>query len=541
MTGQGIGQGMGQAMIQGGREKWRPSIGLIIFTMLASVAALPLVGLFFFRVYDNQLIHQTQAELIAQSRVLTAVYAREVEARLDAGIPLGAEIPAEARADPERMTPIRPALDLAGDDLRRRRPDALPATRPADPAYVEIGARLMPIILDTQKVTLAGFRILDPNGVVIAGRDEVGQSLAHIEEVAAALQGEYRAALRTRVPDKPPPPIYSISRGVGVHVFSAMPVIVNNRVAGVIYTSRTPNNIFDHLYQERSKFILAALTVIAAAIVIGLVFSRTITRPMRELIDRAARISRGDRNAFQPLRHYGTREFAQLSHSFLDMARQLSQRSDYIATFSAHLTHELKSPLTSIKGAAELLLDSLQSKSGHLTPTEQRTFLSNILGDSRHLETMTQRLRELARAESASPNERTELALVVGGLKSLFAGRAIDASGCLDRVIGMSGENALIVLSHLADNAIRHHAEKLRLQAAGDDTTVRMTVSNDGDPISEPNRDRIFDAFFTTRRDSGGTGMGLAIARAVMTSHGGSIRLLPSDEGVTFELLFPAG
>jgi two-component system sensor histidine kinase CreC len=532
---------MGQRMAQGRDEKWRPSLGLIVFTVLASVAALPLVGLFFFRVYDNQLIHQTQAELIAQSRVLASVYAREVEARIASGIPLGVEIPVEERPDPDKLTPIRPALDLAGDDLRRRRPDALPASAPADPAYVEIGARLMPIILDTQKVTLAGFRILDPNGVVVAGRDEVGQSLAHIEEVAAALQGQYQAALRIRVPDKPPPPIYSISRGVGVHVFSAMPVIVDNRVAGVIYTSRTPNNIFDHLYQERSKFILAGLTVVGAAIVIGLVFSRTITRPMRELIDRAAQIGRGDRNAFQPLRHYGTREFARLSHSFLDMARQLSQRSDTIATFSSHLTHELKSPLTSIKGAAELLLDSLQSKSGKLTPMEQRTFLSNILGDTKRLETMSMRLRELARAENAPQNERTELALVLSGLKSLFPGRPVDASGCLDRAIGMSSEKALIVLSHLTDNAIRHNARHLRLQALADGTTVTITLTNDGDPISEPNRDKVFDAFFTTRRDSGGTGMGLAIVRAVMTSHGGSIRLLPSDQGVAFELQFPAG
>ena len=49
------------------------------------------------------------------------------------------------------------------------------------------------------------------------------------------------------------------------------------------------------------------------------------------------------------------------------------------------------------------------------------------------------------------------------------------------------------------------------------------------------------DAFFTTRRDTGGTGMGLAIVQAVMTSHGGSIRLLPSDKGAAFELQFPAG
>lgn len=523
-------------------EKWRPSLGLVIFTVLASVATLPLIGLFFFRLYDNQLIHQTQAELIAQSRVLTAVFAREVQTRLDSGIALGAEIPPQARPEPEdRLTPIRPALDLAGNDLQRRRPDARPATAPADPAYVEIGARLMPIILETQKVTLAGFRILDPHGVVIAGRQEMGQSLAHIEEVAAALRGQYSATLRIRVPDKTPPPIYSISRGVGVHVFSAMPVIVNNRVAGVIYTSRTPSNIFDHLYQERGKFILAGLAVIFATIIIGLVFSRTITRPMRELVDRAARIGRGDRDAFHPLAHHGTREFAQLSHSFLDMAEQLARRSDYIATFSAHLTHELKSPLTSIRGAAELLLDSLQSKSDKLTPMEQNNFVSNILGDTERLEAMTQRLRELARAETAPQNERSELGLVIGGLKNRFPTRAIDASGCLERSIGMSGEKALIVLSHLTDNAIRHNAKLVRLEAVSEDAAIRMTVSNDGDPISEPNREKIFDAFFTTRRDTGGTGMGLAIVQAVMTSHGGSIRLLPSEKGVAFELQFPAG
>ena len=92
-------------------EKWRPSVGQVIFTALAAAAMLPLVGLFFFRLYDNQLIHQTQAELIAQSRVLAAVYAREVESRLGAGITLGAELPTEARPNrDDQLTPIRPAL-----------------------------------------------------------------------------------------------------------------------------------------------------------------------------------------------------------------------------------------------------------------------------------------------------------------------------------------------------------------------------------------------------------------------------------------------
>ena len=196
--------------------------------------------------------------------------------------------------------------------------------------------------------------------------------------------------------------------------------------------------------------------------------------------------------------------------------------------------------MTSIKGAAELLLDSLQSKSDNLTRMEQKNFISNILGDTGRLEAMTQRLRELARAEAAPQNEQSELSQVVGGLKSRFPTRAIEATGSLQRAIGMSSEKALIVLSHLTDNAIRHNAKTVRLEAIEEAGSVKMTVSNDGDPISEANREKIFDAFFTTRRDTGGTGMGLAIVQAIMTSHAGSIRLLPSDQGVAFELLFPA-
>jgi signal transduction histidine kinase len=79
----------------------------------------------------------------------------------------------------------------------------------------------------------------------------------------------------------------------------------------------------------------------------------------------------------------------------------------------------------------------------------------------------------------------------------------------------------------------------VRLEAVAEESSVKMTVSNDGDPISEPNREKIFDAFFTTRRDTGGTGMGLSIVQAVMASHGGSIQLVPSNAGVTFELQFP--
>ena len=116
------------------------------------------------------------------------------------------------------------------------------------------------------------------------------------------------------------------------------------------------------------------------------------------------------------------------------------------------------------------------------------------------------------------------------------AGHFYRACRCGDAAFGRT----VLLSPHLTDNAIRHNAKRVRLEAVQDNGSIKMTVSNDGDPISEPNREKIFDAFFTTRRDTGGTGMGLSIVQAVMTSHGGSIRLLPSDQGAAFELQFPA-
>ena len=140
----------------------RPTLGLIVFAVLSTVIALPLLGLFFFRLYDNQLIHQTQAELIAQSAVISTDLRPRDRGINPAVFRLGRRSHLSAPGSGGPFLPIRPALDLAGNDLLARRPDARPAEAAPDPAYLEIAARLLPVMMQTQKVTLAGFRILDP-------------------------------------------------------------------------------------------------------------------------------------------------------------------------------------------------------------------------------------------------------------------------------------------------------------------------------------------------------------------------------------------
>ena len=90
-------------------------------------------------------------------------------------------------------------------------------------------------------------------------------------------------------------------------------------------------------------------------------------------------------------------------------------------------------------------------------------------------------------------------------------------------------EDALPILSHLAENAVSHGATTMEIQLSGEPDRVVMIVWNDGAPISPGNRARIFEPFFTTRREAGGTGMGLAIVRSLLKTHGATIDLADPD------------
>src|SRR5690606_21731037 len=136
-------------------------------------------------------------------------------------------------------------------------------------------------------------------------------------------------------------------------------------------------------YGERGKFALAALAVIGATLAIGLLFWRTITRPINALARRAALVGRGP-NEFMPLEHHGTREIAMLSQSFVDMTARLKERSDYIETFAAHVSHEMKTPLTAIQGAAELLREPSGS-ANTMSASQRDRFIDNIVADTNRL------------------------------------------------------------------------------------------------------------------------------------------------------------
>ncbi|HTV70899.1 MAG TPA: HAMP domain-containing sensor histidine kinase [Rhizobiaceae bacterium] len=302
-----------------------------------------------------------------------------------------------------------------------------------------------------------------------------------------------------------------------------------------IMTLRLYENLVGTADADATRYGVVILGVLGVALVLGFVFVRAITGPMHELIDRTAKIAAGDGTAMRPLDHHGTQEMAELSDAFLDMARKLQARSDTIRTFATHVSHELKSPLTSIQGAAELLRDA----GDEMDATTRARFQNNIVADADRMNRLVRRLIELARAENAGVSgETATLAEAVQKLNAI-EGLAVGVERGAEVRFRMSSENAAIVISHLADNAAQHGATHLKLAAEDTDGIVRISAADDGVGISRNNRDRIFEPFFTTRRETGGTGLGLGIVSALLKSHEASIRLAPSDKGARFEIDVP--
>ncbi|MFY0522860.1 sensor histidine kinase [Archangium gephyra] len=226
------------------------------------------------------------------------------------------------------------------------------------------------------------------------------------------------------------------------------------------------------------------------------------------------------------------------------MATALRDRNQYIRSFAANVSHEFKTPLASIQGAVELLRDSADG----MSPGQRERFLANIDADARRLTRLVQRLLELARADSlvARPS-RTEVAPLLESLAERGRAQGLTVEvGTVPAglVLGLPAEVLEDIVWQLITNASQHGGEgvRVRLEAhAAGEGRGRVVVRDDGKGISESNRARVFDAFFTTARERGGTGLGLTIAQSMLRAFGASLELLPPEQqGVAFAVVAAA-
>ena len=267
-------------------------------------------------------------------------------------------------------------------------------------------------------------------------------------------------------------------------------------------------------YQE--AVYVAAIGVLFATFVMGWGLWRLLLRPVTVMRERVAGLRQNTPDALDPLEHYGTSDMQALGQSFLDMGRALQNRETVLRSYADHVTHELKSPLTVVRGAAELLVMT------DLPNDERARLLERVEASVDRMIALLDAQRALALAQEPAARGQVRLSDVALGVEVVE-----------DGIVPLTEAALRLVLEHLTGNATAHGATEVF--ASYDGTLV---VQDNGSGISEGNAARIFEPFFTTRRETGGTGMGLSIVRRTLEAHSAQIALVPSEQGARFEITF---
>ena len=233
----------------------------------------------------------------------------------------------------------------------------------------------------------------------------------------------------------------------------------------------------------------------------------------------------------------------EVSRTFNHMTKTLADLEEGRREFVANVSHELRSPITSIRGFAEGMAD------GVIPPEEQPKYLRLVADESKRLSNLVNDLLALSRLEreDAKPdwsvfdiNEMLRRA-IIRRMDDLDKKRIeAECDPAVDPCpVRADSDRIEQVIINLLDNALKFTGEdgKIRLSSAVNGNTVEVTVWDNGPGVPPEDRDRIFDRFFTGDRahTSGkGTGLGLSICQRIMEMHGQTIRLLDTAEGAAF-------
>lgn len=522
----------------------RPRLRTILLVVNIVVLVVPVLGIAALQIYDTQLIRRTEAEVISQGAHIKAVAELELGRAIEeaghgeVGDDFGLDGAVQWPEQFYDFHPVEPVLDSSRVEIRAPEEDPRPPQGSPDPVWQRVGERTEPVLLKTQKTTLSGIAVVDWRGNVVASTNssQRGMSLHHYEEVQRALDGEIVHLLRQREEIPQATSLESLSRETSNRVFFAMPLEYDGRIVGAVNVWRTPMSLPQALYKNRGILgLLLALMLLGGVTITGLT-AFYIGRPIQRLIDQTERVTRDEGDGTEPIGKPGTYEVQRLSESIAEMATTLEERASYIRTFARSVSHEFKTPLTSIRGTVELLQDHFDE----MSESEREQFLEIVDADAERLEQLVRRLLELAKADVARSGDghcdaRKVIADVADAHRSDDFDIAVDAPDSpVDVAIGDEALRA--ALSNLLVNAREHGDRRAIVELRPGDEHVVIVVEDDGPGISEANADQIFDEFFTTARDRGGTGLGLSITRALVEAHDGSIRHVSAAGGARFEI-----
>lgn len=512
---------------------------LLLFNVL--LVFLPAAGFLYLDVYERELLEAQERAMVQQGRHLAAALSDRGD--LDEARAQGLLRRLDRRTD-ARLRILGPGGTLLADSAalgpRRAPAPALSSRYEASPApegarqrlAYRVGAWLYNLPQRVKRVLGAPQpeppeRFYDHPGKPLLGT-----------EVRAALAGRYGATTRR-------------TRGQrSLTLYSAIPVRNDRRVVGAVLVSQSTYRLLGALYEVRLGIFRVFLASVAAAVVLTLLVSTTIARPLRRLRDEANALL--DRRGRLRGRFRGSSrkdEIGDLARALEELTRRLEGHLAFIESFASDVSHELKNPLAAIRSATELLAEVED-------PADRQRFLGVVQKEVARMEGLLSGVREVSEIDARLEAEEARPVALDALLREVVEGRCLRADSRvkvqLQRaperiVVRASPERLTQVMENLLDNAASFSPaeETVEVRLGRDGDAAVVTVDDRGPGIPEAHLDRIFDRFFTWRPDDGSrnghTGLGLAIVKAIVDGYGGSIaaRNRPGG-GARFEVRLPA-
>jgi two-component system sensor histidine kinase CreC len=389
----------------------------------------------------------------------------------------------------------------------------------------ELDARIYEIVkrdvdLDVYMTDARGIVLFDSRGPQTLGRD-----YSKWRDVSRTLAGRYGARVRSSREARPLPHA----------LYVAAPIRLRGEIAGVLTVIKPTTSVQTFLKSVKPRLLAIAALATSAAIVLAFLVSLWVTQQVGRLTRYADHVREGERVPFPRL---APTELRTMGLAFERMRASLAGQT-YVEQYVRALTHEIKSPISAIRGAAEIL------ETPTLDDAQRAHFLGTVRDETRRIEDLVDRMLELSELEHrrALP-ERTKVALapilrtLLEAQHALLASKSLRVDLAIDGDPHVHGDGFLLhlALSNLLKNAIEFSPQGgcVGVRCEREGALLRVSVQDEGPGIPEYAQERIFERFYSLARPDTGrksTGLGLNFVREIAALHHGEVRVHNRSEG----------
>jgi signal transduction histidine kinase len=332
------------------------------------------------------------------------------------------------------------------------------------------------------------------------------------------------------------------------HIWLALVHRVNDNTLLILAVPRPRLGVLEFFSNEFLRPVIwAGLAGLLLAIVTSLAMTRWIITPLRKMEKATRGISTGQ---YQPIQLEGPAEIRQLADSFNRMSLQVQNAWQSQRDLVANISHELKTPLTSIQGFTQAILDNVIH-----TPQDVQKTLKLIFTEAERMTKLVHGLVSMSRLESGSGMDfaRVDMGTLIGNIAEKFQLQAAQAQLTLIAdvpdlpAVWGDADRLAQVISNLLDNAIKYTQAggSILIDARQKGASIQVRITDTGAGVLDADKSRIFERFYRSEHtrvlETGSSaGLGLAITRQIVSAHGGTIHVEDNNpQGSIFTLVIP--